>query len=64
MTLGKNSRKNREIILSTTAKDISAQFGLFEEVINNSNICVVGAEGELQKNRDLFDDIYSVMRKN
>ena len=57
-------QKNREIILSTTAKDISDQFDLFDEVINNSNICVVGAEGKLQENRELFDNIYSVMRKN
>ena len=57
-------QKNREIILSTTAKDISDQFELFDEVINNSNICVVGAEGKLQENKELFDNIYSVMRKN
>lgn len=54
---------NRETILSTTSADIKNLSGIIGDVIKNSNICVAGAEDQLQNNKELFDRIYSITRK-
>ena len=47
-------QKERDEILSCTAKDISALGTFIEKAFENGCICVVGSEEEIDKEKDLF----------
>lgn len=54
-------QKEREEVLSADADAVRSLAGLVEAVISQNNICVIGNEGTLEKNKELFmnlEDLY------
>ncbi|WP_443660337.1 insulinase family protein [Clostridium algidicarnis] len=54
-------RKERQEVLSTTLEDIKSLSNLMESVMKQNYITVLGNEGNITKNKDLFDRVVSAM---
>lgn len=54
-------RKERDEVLSTTSEDIKSLSNLMESVMNQNHITVLGNEGNITKNKDLFDIVVNAM---
>ncbi|SHK08205.1 insulinase family protein [Tepidibacter formicigenes] len=54
-------QKIREEVLSTTAQDIRNYGSILEKMLKESYNCVVGAEEQIQKNKDIFDNIKKIV---
>ena len=50
-------QKERDQILNAQVEDIRALAPLIEEVLSQNQICVVGSEGEIEKERELFQEV-------
>ena len=50
-------QKERDEILSAQAEDIQALAPLIEAILSDEEICVVGSEPEVQKEKELFMNI-------
>ncbi|NLB42536.1 MAG: hypothetical protein GX815_09815, partial [Clostridiales bacterium] len=55
-------QKERDEILATTAKDIKGLSGMTADVLKNDYLCVVGGQGKIKQNEDLFKNMVSVFR--
>ena len=53
-------QKERDEILNATDEDIRALADLVEAVIKDGNLCVIGNENNIQKEKDLFMNIQSL----
>lgn len=47
-------QKERDELLNATTKDINALASYIEELLSGNNYCVVGSEGEIKRNEDVF----------
>ena len=50
-------QKERDEILNAQAEDIQALAPLIEAILSDEEICVVGSEPEVQKEKELFMNI-------
>ena len=50
-------QKERDQILNAQVEDIRALAPLIEEVLSQNQICVVGSEGEIEKEKGLFQEV-------
>ena len=50
-------QKERDQILNAQVEDIRALAPLIEEVLSQNQICVVGSEGEIEKEKELFQEV-------
>lgn len=55
-------QKEREQILDATAEDIRAMKDLTASIVNADHRCVVGSEAAIEKNRDLFDHVETLVQ--
>ena len=53
-------QKERDEVLSTSSKDIKALSQMAADVLKNGYLCVLGSEGKIQENRDLFKNLINV----
>ncbi len=53
-------QKERDEILSATAKDIKALARMAADVLKNNYICVLGNETKIKENKDLFNKLVQV----
>ncbi|HHY82556.1 MAG TPA: insulinase family protein [Clostridiales bacterium] len=53
-------QRERDEILSTDAKSIQALASMVKDVLKNNYICVLGNEGKIRQNKDLFNNLVSV----
>ena len=53
-------QQRREELLSTTLDDIKSYAGLFQQVKEKGNICVLGNEEKINKAKDIFDSTVKV----
>lgn len=49
--------KERNQVLNVTLDDIKALKPLFEEVLNNNTLCVIGNENKIEQNKTMFKEI-------
>jgi Zn-dependent M16 (insulinase) family peptidase len=52
--------KEREEVLNTTKEDIRKNADLVKSVLKQNNICVVGNENELEKNKEIFNELINL----
>jgi Zn-dependent M16 (insulinase) family peptidase len=53
-------QRERDEILNTTAEDIRALAAMARDVMKNQYICVLGGEGKIKQNKDLFKNLINV----
>jgi len=53
-------QRSREQVINTGVVDIRALAPLVEAVLNDNHICVVGSQGQIERNKALFSDIIKV----
>jgi hypothetical protein len=53
-------QEERNQILSCTGEDIRSIAGMLKEIVENSNICVIGNEQHLQQSKQLFDTLVTL----
>lgn len=54
-------KKEREAIINLTQEDIRSLSDLVQSVIDEGNICVIGNEGRIDQDKDLFKEVKSLM---
>ena len=54
-------QRERDEILSTTAEDIRGFAGMMDDIARESNLCVLGNENEIRKNKELFKKLVNVL---
>jgi Zn-dependent M16 (insulinase) family peptidase len=54
--------REREEIINVTQEDIRAFYQLVQSVLDEGNICVIGNESMIDKDKDLFLEVKSLMK--
>lgn len=54
-------QRERHEILSTTAEDIRGFACMMDDIAKENNICVLGNENEIKKNKELFKNLLNVL---
>ena len=66
MYLGKiteeDLQKERDQVLNVSVEDIRACHKMIAAVLAAGNICVIGNEGRINENKELFKEVKSLMK--
>lgn len=57
-----NLQKERDEVLNVTIEDIRALHGIVKAVYDADNICVIGNEGKINQNKDMFKEVKNLMK--
>ena len=57
-----NLQKERDEVLNVTIEDIRALHGIVKAVYDANNICVIGNEGKINQNKDMFKEVKNLMK--
>ena len=55
-------QKTRSQVLSTTVQDIVESADILESIIGQSKFAVIGSEGKINANKEMFNSIMQVMK--
>lgn len=53
-------QKTRDQVIATTQKDIIKLADLIEDALNKNYFCVVGSEGKIKENKNIFNDVVQI----
>ncbi|MCD4776343.1 MAG: hypothetical protein K8S15_09880 [Candidatus Aegiribacteria sp.] len=53
-------QKTRDQVIATTQEDVVKLADLIEDALNKNYFCVVGSEGKIKENKDIFNDLIQV----
>ena len=58
-----DAQKERDEVLSTTLDDVKAYGKMITDIVEKNNYCVYGSEEKIEENKDLFDELVKLVRK-